>query len=73
MPRLTVSLPEKTDKRLRELANNEEVSMTEVLRRALALYSYVRERTDEKEDGTEPLRLALLKQDDSAAMEIVFD
>jgi len=41
MPRFTVQFPEKTDEILGYLAVKQNISKTEVLRRALSLYKYL--------------------------------
>ncbi|WP_195849367.1 ribbon-helix-helix protein, CopG family [Arthrobacter sp. AQ5-05] len=43
--RLNVNMNEKTAKELREVAESEGLSITEVVRRAIALYRYVRSET----------------------------
>lgn len=41
MARFTVQFPEKTSSMLEELAEREEVSKTEILRRALSVYKFL--------------------------------
>jgi flagellin-specific chaperone FliS len=43
MARLTIQFPERTSKILEELSEDNEVTKTEVLRRAVALYKYLNE------------------------------
>ena len=47
MARLTVQFPEQTSQILAELSERDQMSKTEVLRRALALYKYLDKETRE--------------------------
>jgi len=67
MPRLTVQFPEKTDEMLAELANKNEVSKTEVLRRALSLYRYLDREAREKGN-----KVTIADKEDKILKEIVF-
>ena len=67
MARLTVQFPEKTSQILNELAEKDEVSKTEVLRRAIALYKYLESELG-KEDGR---KLKIADKDDNILKEIV--
>ena len=55
MARLTVQFPEQTSEVLAELSERDEVSKTEVLRRALALYKYLEKET---RDGKHKIAIA---------------
>lgn len=67
MARLTVQFPEKTSEMLSDLADREEVSKTEILRRALALYKYL-ETEVQKGKGR---KIAITDEDDKILKEIV--
>jgi predicted transcriptional regulator len=67
MARLTVQFPERTNQILKELAEKDEISKTEVLRRALALYKYL-ENEVRQEDGR---KIAVANKDDKILKEIV--
>ncbi len=45
MPKLTVRFDEKTDKLLRELADEKDTTKTEIIRRALMTYKYLDDET----------------------------
>lgn len=45
MARLTVQFPDRTSQMLNELSEREQVSKTEILRRALSLYKYLDKET----------------------------
>lgn len=66
MARLTVQFPEQTSAILTELAARDEMSKTEVLRRALALYRYLEKET---RDGKHSL--AITDEDGKIVKEIV--
>ena len=68
MPRLTIEFPEQVDKLLKELAEKGDTSKVDVLRRALALYSYVNKEVKEKD-----LKLAVANDEDKILKEIVLD
>jgi hypothetical protein len=68
MGRLTVQFPEKTSQILSELAEHDEISKTEVLRRALALYKHLGTEV-RKETGR---KIAIADKDDRIVKEIVF-
>ncbi len=58
MPKLTVEFNEQIDHLLTELASKKGLTKVEVLRRAIALYSYV-----DREAGSDPdKRLSITKQ-----------
>ena len=48
MPRMTIEFPDKVNNMLEELAKKDQISKTEVLRRALALYSFAHQETENK-------------------------
>lgn len=66
MARLTVQFPDRTSKILEELSEDNQVSKTEVLRRALALYKYLGEEV-RKGKGK---KLAIADKDDKILKEI---
>ena len=66
MARLTVQFPEQTSKILDELSEHDQVSKTEVLRRALALYKYL-----EKETRDTNKKIAIADEHDKILKEIV--
>jgi hypothetical protein len=66
MARLTVQFPEQTSEVLAELSDREQVSKTEVLRRALALYKYLEQET---RDGKR--KVAIADENDNVVKEIV--
>lgn len=67
MAKLTVKFPERTSKILEELSDNDEVSKTEVLRRALALYKYIDDET-RKAKGR---KVAITDEEDKVIKEIL--
>ena len=66
MARLTVQFPEKTSEILEKLSEDNQVSKTEVLRRALALYKYL---DDEVRKG-KGKKLTIADEDDKILKEI---
>ena len=66
MARLTVQFPERTSEILTELSEQDQVSKTEILRRALALYKYLENET--REGGK---KIAIADQNDQILKEIV--
>lgn len=66
MARLTVQFPEATSQILAELSERDEVTKTEVLRRALSLYKYL-----EKETRDGKRKVAIADEDDKVLKEIV--
>lgn len=66
MARLTVQFPERTSQILDELAEQDQVSKTEILRRALALYKYLEKET---QDGDK--KIAIADKNDQILKEIV--
>lgn len=67
-PRMTIEYPEQLEKLLKELAQKGDTSKVDVIRRALALYSYVHKEVKEKD-----LKLAVTNADDKVLKEIVLD
>jgi len=67
MARLTVQFPEKTSEMLSELAQQGEISKTEVLRRALSLYKYLEDEV-RQEKGR---KVAIADEEDKIVKEIV--
>lgn len=67
MARLTVQFPDKTDAIISELASKEQISKTEVIRRALSLYKYL-----DKEAKEKGLKIALTDENDNIVKEIVY-
>ena len=55
MARLTVQFPEETTRVLEELSEKEEVSKTEIIRRALSVYKYLENET---RDGRHKVAIA---------------
>ena len=66
MARLTVQFPEATSQMLAELSERDEVTKTEVLRRAIALYKYLENET---RDGKR--KVAIADENDRVVKEIV--
>ena len=66
MARLTVQFPDRTTDMLAELASRDQVTKTEVINRALALYRYLQKET---RDGKH--RIAVVDEDDKIVKEIV--
>lgn len=67
MARLTVQFPSKTDAILSELAEKEEITKTEVIRRALSLYKFL-----DREAKQKGLKIAIADQDDNIIKEILY-
>jgi len=67
MARLTVQFPERTTQILKEMAEDEESTQTETLKRALALYKYLRSEI-KKEKGR---KISITDKDDKIIKEIV--
>lgn len=68
MARLTVQFPSKTDAILSELAAKEEITKTEVIRRALSLYKFL-----DREAKQKGLKIAIADQDDNIVKEILYN
>ena len=64
MSRLSVQFPSKTNEMLSDLAESEEVSKTEILRRAIALYRYIN-----REARVNGNKLAITDKDDNIIKE----
>lgn len=67
MARLTIQFPERTSKILEELSEDNEVTKTEVLRRAVALYKYLNE---EVRKGKGKNKVVIADEDDKILKEI---
>ena len=67
MPRLTVEFNEKVDKILKELAEKDQTTKADVIRRALALYNYVHKEAIEKNR-----KLSITDDEDEIIKDIVF-
>lgn len=67
MARLTIQFPEKTSNLLSEMAERDEVSKTEILRRALSLYKYL-DGEVRKQKGH---KVAIADEEDKVIKEIV--
>lgn len=68
IPRITLEFTDEVYKKLEDLARREQISTVEVIRRALALYSYVQEETFEKQR-----KLSITDEKDTVLKNIVFD
>lgn len=66
MARLTVQFPEATTEILAEMSEKEQVSKTEILRRALAVYRYLENET---RDGNR--KVAIADENDKVVKEIL--
>ena len=67
MARLTIQFPEKTSNILKEMAENEESTQTEILKRAVALYKYLGNEM-KKEKGR---KVSITDKNDKIIKEIV--
>ena len=67
MPRLTIEFPEQVNQILKDLANKDETTKVDVLRRALALYNYLHREAIDKD-----LKLSITDDQDKIIKEIVF-
>ncbi len=67
MARLTLKFPEKTNNILNNLAQKEEVSKTEILRRSLALYKYLTDEVHQDKGH----KVAIADENDKVIKEIV--
>lgn len=68
MPRITIEFSVQADKLLKDLAVQGDTSKVDVIRRALALYNYVKKEVKEKN-----LKLAVADEEDKVLKEIVMD
>lgn len=66
MARLTVQFPDATSEILAELSERDEVSKTEILKRAIGLYRYL-----EKETRDGKRKIAIADENDKVLKEIV--
>jgi len=67
MPRMTIEFPEKVNDMLTELAQKEEVSKAEILRRALALYNYLQREAVDKQK-----KVSITDGNDTIIKDIIF-
>lgn len=67
MPRLTIEFSNQVNEILDNLAQKDQTTKVEVLRRALALYNYVHKEAVEKER-----KVSITDSDDKVIKEIVF-
>ena len=67
MPRLTIEFPEQVNEILKNLAEKDETTKVDVLRRALALYNYLHKEAIDKN-----LKLSITNDQDKVIKEIVF-
>ena len=67
MARLSVQFPGRTTQILEEMSNKDEVSKTEIIRRALSLYKYLEEEI-QREDGR---KISITDKDDKILKDIV--
>ena len=66
MPKLTVRFGEKTDKLLKELAEEKDTTKTEIIRRALMTYKYL---NDETKDGDQ--RVSVMSKKGKTIKEVI--
>lgn len=66
MPRLTIEFPEQVNKILKDLAEKDETTKVDVLRRALALYNYIHREAIDKNH-----KLSITDDEDKVIKEIV--
>lgn len=69
MPRLTLEFTDELYKKLNDLAARERIDAVEVIRRALALYSYTREEAVDKEGR----KLSITDEKNKVLKNILFD
>ena len=67
MPRLTIEFPDKANDILNELAEKDQTTKVDVLRRALALYNYLHAEPIEKD-----LKVSITDKNDEIIKDIVF-
>ena len=67
MPRFSVEFPDKANEVLEKLSKTEQISKQEVIRRALALYNYIR---DQGVDGSEK-KVSITTKDDEILKDIL--
>ncbi len=67
MARLTVQFPDQTSKILAELSEKDDVSKTEILRRAISLYKYLGNETRGNKR-----KIVIADENDNLLKEIVF-
>lgn len=67
MPRLTIEFPDKVNDLLKELAEKDQTTKVDVLRRALALYNYVHREAFDKS-----LKLSITDDENKILKDILF-
>lgn len=67
VPRLTIEFPDSVNEILKELAQKDETTKVDVLRRALAIYYYVHKEAKEK-----GRKLSITDDEDTIIKDIVF-
>ncbi len=67
MPRMTIEFPDQVSKILKDLANKDQTTKVDVLRRALALYNYIHREAVDKD-----LKLSITDDEDTIIKDIVF-
>lgn len=68
MPRMTIEFPDKVNKLLEELSAKDQISKAEVIRRALALYSYAHTEAVDKHN-----KLSITDDQDQVIKDIIFN
>ncbi|MFO1350371.1 MAG: hypothetical protein U1F68_06700 [Gammaproteobacteria bacterium] len=67
MPRMTIEFSDKVNAILNELADKDDITKVEVMRRALALYNYVQKEAIDKDK-----KVSITDKDDTVLKDIVF-
>lgn len=68
MARMTIEFPDKVNTMLEDLAKKDQISKVEVIRRALALYSYAHEETESKKR-----KVSITNDKDQIVKDILFN
>lgn len=68
MPRMTIEFPKQVNEMLKDLAEKDQTTKLDVLRRALALYDYLHREAAEKN-----LKLSLTDDEDTIIKDILFE
>lgn len=68
MPRMTIEFPKQVNEMLEGLAEKDQTTKLDVLRRALALYDYLHREAAEKN-----LKLSLTDDEDTIIKDILFE
>jgi hypothetical protein len=69
MPRMTIEFPKQVDDVLKKLAQEDETTKADVIRRALAIYNYLKD-AGVKTGGD--LKVSITDKDDNIIKDIVF-